>query len=129
MKLVAIESPFGSSDPAVVRRNVAYARLCLRDCLERGEAPYASHLLYPQPEVLDDQDPSERALGINAGLAWGDEAELKVVYTDLGTTKGMRLGIDHSESIGQGIEYRQLPKHLMDRLEKMASVPIGTIWL
>ena len=40
MKLVIMESPFAGA----VQQNVHYARLCLRDCLLRGEAPIASHL-------------------------------------------------------------------------------------
>ena len=43
---------------------MAYARACVADCLRRGEAPIASHLLYTQPGVLDDDVPEERAQGI-----------------------------------------------------------------
>ena len=67
MKRVILESPYAGD----VERNVAYARACLRDSLLRGEAPIASHLLYTQPGVLDDQIPEERQMGIDAGLAWG----------------------------------------------------------
>lgn len=64
--LVIVESPYAGD----VDANVTYARRALRDCLERGEAPIASHLLYTQPGVLDDTVPEQRALGIAAGLAW-----------------------------------------------------------
>jgi hypothetical protein len=57
MKLVILESPFAGD----VERNTLYARHALKDSLMRGEAPIASHLLYPQ--VLDDLIPSERQLG------------------------------------------------------------------
>ena len=50
MKLVIIESPYAGD----IEKNVAYARDCVRDSLMRGEAPYASHLLYTQPNILDD---------------------------------------------------------------------------
>jgi hypothetical protein len=33
---------------------------CLHDCLEPGEAPFASHLLYTQPGVLCDGVANER---------------------------------------------------------------------
>ena len=62
MKLVIIESPYAGE----TERNLAYARRCLRHSLSCGEAPLASHLLYPQ--VLSDEVPAERALGIAAGL-------------------------------------------------------------
>lgn len=47
MKLVIVESPYAGD----VKTNVAYARAAIRDCLMRGEAPYASHLLYTQEGV------------------------------------------------------------------------------
>jgi hypothetical protein len=83
MKLVAIESPFAGN----VAENIAYAKACLKDSMARGEAPLASHLLYPQ--VLDDQDADERRLGIECGYAWAKHASLIVFYTDLGWSRGM----------------------------------------
>lgn len=104
MRRVILESPYAGN----VDRNVAYARACLRDSLLRGEAPIASHLLYTQPGVLDDQIPEERQMGIDAGLAWGVEAEATVVYTDYGISRGMRYGIERAEREGRVVEYRSL---------------------
>lgn len=50
MILVIIESPYAGD----VDRNLEYLRAAMRDCLKRGEAPFASHALYTQPGVLDD---------------------------------------------------------------------------
>lgn len=97
-------------------RNVAYTRLCLRDCFLRGEAPFASHLLYTQPNVLDDAVPEERKLGIEAGFEWRSSAEATVVYTDLGTSRGMMFGIEHAQKQGRLIEYRTLTKVLLEKL-------------
>ncbi len=109
MRRVILESPYGSDDPDVVAENVKYARACMQDCLvNRGEAPYASHLLYTQDGVLDDRDPESRTLGIEAGLAWGEEAKATVVYTDRGITDGMRKGIERAKKEGRLVEYRQL---------------------
>lgn len=105
MRLVIVESPFAGN----IVRNLAYARAAMRDCLFRGEAPFASHALYTQPGVLNDSAPSERRLGIDAGLAWGVKAEATVVYTDLGISGGMKEGIAAAERIGRVIEYRSLP--------------------
>lgn len=104
MRLVILESPYAGD----VEANAAYARRALRDCLMRGEAPLASHLLYTQPGVLDDLVPDERAVGINAGLAWGVHADATVVYTDLGISGGMSLGIWRAEKEGRPVEYRTL---------------------
>jgi hypothetical protein len=65
MRRVILESPFAGD----VERNVRYARACVRDSLLRGEAPIASHLLYTQPGVLNDDIEAERQHGIDAGLA------------------------------------------------------------
>jgi hypothetical protein len=101
---VILESPYAGD----VEANVAYARRALRDCLLRGEAPIVSHLLYTQPGVLEDLIPSERALGIEAGLAWGALAEKTVVYTDRGTSRGMQYGIDRAISEGRPVEFRTI---------------------
>lgn len=108
MRRVILESPYGSDDDAVVAENIRYARACMRDCLLRGESPNASHLLYTQPGVLDDRNPEERKLGIEAGLAWGHEAQATVAYTDRGVSKGMKHGIERAIEEGRPVEYREL---------------------
>lgn len=105
MKLVIIESPYAGN----VELNLRYLRACMHDSLvNHGEAPYASHGLYTQPGVLHDDVAEERATGIHAGFAWRDVAELTVVYTDLGITKGMTYGIEHAQKSGIRVEYRTL---------------------
>lgn len=104
MRLVSVESPYAGDVPV----NEAYARACLADCLQRGEAPIASHLLYTQPGVLDDTIPAERMLGIHAGFAWNAHADATVVYTDRGISKGMEYGIEAARAAGRPIEYRNI---------------------
>lgn len=102
MRLVILESPFAGD----VEANITYARACVHDSLSRGEAPIASHLLYTQPGVLDDNDPVERQWGIDAGLAWKKVAEASVVYTDFGISRGMQFGIDAARVAGIPVEFR-----------------------
>lgn len=104
MKLVIIESPFAGD----VDANIGYARRCVRDSLSRGEAPIASHLLYTQPGVLDDNVRAERQWGIDAGLAWHAANVTTVVYTDRGISKGMEYGIAAALKAGSPVEYRSL---------------------
>lgn len=92
-----------------LKRNVDYARAAMKDCLLRGESPYASHLLYTQVGVLDDTIPAERNHGIHAGFAWRQIAEKTVVYNDLGISKGMEYGIADAKKRGCPVEYRSLP--------------------
>ncbi len=104
MILVIIESPYAGD----VETNLRYLRACMADCLSRDEAPFASHGLYTQPGVLDDNDPVQRELGITAGLAWRAVAARTVVYTDLGVTTGMAYGINDACMKLRPIVYRQL---------------------
>lgn len=105
MRLVIIESPYAGD----VEANVDYARRCVRDSLSRGEAPIASHLLYTQPGILDDNDPIERQWGIDAGLAWRAVAQASVVYIDMGgVSRGMEYGIAAAKAAGIPIEYRSI---------------------
>jgi hypothetical protein len=105
MRRVIVETPYGGH---LFRRwaNILYARKCMRDCLYRGEAPFLSHLLYPQ--ALNDDNSRERRMGIMAGLAWGEVADLTVVYEDRGITAGMQQGIDTAIQTGRKVEYRSL---------------------
>jgi len=124
MRLVIIESPYAGD----VETNVEYARRCVRDSLERGEAPIASHLLYTQPGILDDNIPSERQWGIDAGLAWRKVAEASVVYSDYGISSGMKYGVKAAEESGKKVEWRSIGinprKPASDRVTSDFSKPI-----
>ena len=122
MKLVIIESPYKGD----VARNKRYLRACIRDCIfRRGESPYASHRMLT--DALNDNDPEERATGIEAGLAWahvrqpvfgGPPAEgyilrhnlaIHAFYIDLGYTNGMTLAQTRFDDEGVLYEERTLP--------------------
>ena len=120
MRLVVIESPLRGRVPGwcprwlaplverIARaRNRAYAKRCMLDALSRGEAPYASHLLFDQRGLLDDANHEQRLAGIEAGFAWGHKAQLRAVYCDRGISYGMKLGMQQRPA-GQLLEFRQL---------------------
>jgi hypothetical protein len=105
VRLVIVESPYAGD----IERNTRYLRACLADCLSRGEAPFASHAIYTQPGVLDDSDPVQRKLGMDAGFSWRVIAEATVAYTDLGVSRGMLAGIKHAQTMDDhAIEFREL---------------------
>ena len=106
---VLLESPFRGNK----EMNIMYAHECFLDCLKRDETPFASHLLYTQ--MLDDDKPDERDLGIKAGLEWGKQAEKTVVYTDFGISSGMQYGIDNAKENNRPIEYRKLYENKQKR--------------
>ena len=105
MKRVVVESPYAGD----VARNVAYEKAAVRDCLTRGEAPIASHLLFTQPGVLRDEVRADRTLGIAAGHAWISVADLVAFYTDFGMSSGMVGARKVAERLGVQMETRSLP--------------------
>lgn len=105
---VILESPYAPSESATTVEHVEYARRALRDSLLRDEAPFASHLLYTQPGVLDDTVPEERVAGIDTGLLWGRMASKTVCYIDFGISAGMVYGIAEAERCCRPVEYREI---------------------
>lgn len=124
MKRVIIESPYAGRfsfphGPEWLRKiiewigkkidrykNIKYARECMKDSLSRDEAPFLSHLLYPQ--VLNDNKIMERPQGIQAGVEWGKCADAIAVYQDRGITPGMKSSIKVYKKAGIKIEYRSI---------------------
>lgn len=118
--IVIVESPYAGD----IEKNLKYVRAAMRDCILRGEAPFASHALYTQPGVLRDEVKEERDLGIEAGFAFRPAASKTVVYTDLGMSSGMAMGINDAIKLGQEVEYRSLPewKVVNTKLESLAKL-------
>lgn len=108
--LVIIESPFAGATEQIRNDNIAYARKCVADSLARGEAPIASHLLFPQ--LLDDNVPAERQAGIDAGLAWYRVADKCVVYADRGESGGVRAGVATARYHGVPVEVRYIEQEV-----------------
>jgi hypothetical protein len=107
---VVLESPYGGA----ISRNVTYARRCVRDCLQRGETPVVSHLLFTQPGILRDEEPEERVLGMAAGHAWINVCDFVVVYHDYGVSPGMLKGLDVARAEGKNVAYRLIGKNQGD---------------
>ncbi len=97
-----LESPFAAD----VEKNRLFAIACGRDMLSRGEAPFASHLIYPQ--LFSKYTEEARQQGMAAGRVWIPAAEISIVYTDLGLTEGMLRGIAQAEASDIPVERRQL---------------------
>lgn len=105
---VVIESPYRGKDSNETDKYVEYAKRCVRDSLQRNEAPIASHLLYTQIGILNDNNDEERKLGIEAGLKWVDISDKHVFYLDYGLSNGMRKGLELSLEKNIHIEFRYI---------------------
>ncbi len=108
--IVIIESPYAGN----IDMNVRYARACVRDSILRGEAPFASHLLYTQPGILRDEDKDERALGIETGFAFRRLCTVVAFYTDLGISAGMKQALERCAVDKIPKVTRRLSKELLD---------------
>lgn len=108
---VLIESPYKGKDYEKIKTHKIYSIRCMQNSFLRGEAPFASHVLYAQTKVLNDKIPEERRQGIEAGFLWGSCAEITAVYTDYGITDGMNKGIKRAKKEGRRVEYRSIGKN------------------
>lgn len=111
---VIIESPYAGD----VEGNIEYARKCVRHSLLKNEAPLASHLLYTQPGILNDDDPLERATGMQCGWEWMGAAVTIAFYIDKGISNGMIEGFKKAVQTDADIEVRSI------HLNQSITVPV-----
>ena len=107
---IILVTPFRGNGDGGYSENIHFARRCMYDSLARGEAPFASHLLYPIrcSGVLDDTKADERQRGLDAEKQWIKQAELLVVYTDQGISSGMQKAIEYAGEIQLPTKFRVL---------------------
>ena len=99
---VILLSPFAGD----VAGNLRYAKRAMLDAIKRGDAPIASHLLYPQ--VLDDTIVDQRRTGISCERAWMLQAQAIVAYIDLGISSGMVETINLANLLSIPVEHRRI---------------------
>uniref|UniRef100_A0AAU8HZ04 DUF7768 domain-containing protein n=1 Tax=Rhizobium phage IG49 TaxID=3129228 RepID=A0AAU8HZ04_9CAUD len=116
MKIVQIESPFSPSNGKTVEENIEYARKAVKAVLLSGFTPFASHLLYTQDGVLDDNIPSERKLGIDAGFEFYRQRRVDEcwIYTENGISSGMIAGIECALESGIPLVFASIEFHGSD---------------
>ena len=106
MRKVIIASPLPGVDMAEQAENTRYLELCIRDCLQRGESPYAAHRMLEG--LFDREDPEERGAALEAATAWWDCADAVVFYTDRGWSKEMQEARVRAADARKQIELRAL---------------------
>lgn len=102
-----VASPLSAPTPLEATRNVTYAKLAMLATLVLyGESPYVPHLLLTQ--VLRDERPNERHLGMSAGEAYLLCSDQIALYLDLGLSRGMAAEVALAERIGITVVKRRL---------------------
>lgn len=120
IRKVIVESPYRATQGYAIEQHLLYLQHCLQDSISRGESPYSSHKFLT--EFLDDDTPRERAFGIEAGWAWGRDADAIAVYTDFGISPGMAASVDYYKGIGKPIERRTLDRRVVDDIIRSGMV-------
>jgi hypothetical protein len=128
MSLVIIESPLKGSvsssvpnflthaaERVIRERNRHYAFAALRSVLGAGHAPYASHVFFDQPGLLEDSEPEQRRLGMTVGQLWSVAGDCRWSFEDRGVSSGMALGMAAADQLDQPVAqifiegYKRLP--------------------
>ena len=92
--MVYICSPYSGDVEENTRSAIRYCRFAI----DKGYMPIASHLLYPQ--ILDDNNPDERKLGIIFGIKLLEKCREIWVFENLGKelSLGMHKEVDAARS-------------------------------
>ena len=94
-KLCYVCSPYRGD----VARNVKYAKELTGRAVRRGLVPITPHLYLTQ--ALDDNDPAERALEMEAGLHLLEPCEYIMIGGRYGISEGMRHEIERAHRLGK----------------------------
>lgn len=94
---VYVASRYAGDTDANTRAAVAYCRRVI----DEGYMPVASHLLYPQ--MLDDNDPEERGLGMMFGLALLKLCDEVWVFGPV--SSGMAREIEEAKRLNKKLRY------------------------
>jgi len=117
-RLTIIESPFAATMHRTQDEHTMYLRECLRHSWELGELPFASHGFFPF--FLNESDPEERKMGIEAGYQFWSMVDLNdrhhprtirptiAFYCDLGITSGMKAALERVKTSGNEFVIRNI---------------------
>jgi len=125
--VVSVESPYSNQDPAILKRNINYAIMAVKDSSTNyGNAAYASHLLNTQcvdkgehsyvSDDVHDKFGCGRDKVITITNALRAKADKIVFYIDFGYSRGMLIAKEIAETNGIPMEERKLPKDMMDEV-------------
>ena len=130
IKIVSVESPYSSPDPAILAGNIAYAILATKNAARvYGEVPFTSHLLLTQTVTPDglstyvsDLVPDDLGVGRDKTIEMTHAVRMKcdavVMYVDRGISRGMESGRQAALKAGIPVIERHLSA---DELARVAA--------
>lgn len=102
IKCVTILTPYAGD----IELHKMYTMLCCKDSIARGEAPFASHLIYPI--LLEVYSIQARQQRIACGFSWLAKSDIVAIYTDLGLSIGMLQSKAHAKKLNIKTEDRSI---------------------
>lgn len=97
MKKAYICSPYRATTDYELNRNIDYAKVLTLRALKDGFAPITPHLYLTQ--CLDDKNPYERQMGLNAGLALMEDCDVLYLGLAYGLSDGMCGELKKAQSL------------------------------
>lgn len=104
MKLAFLCSPLRATSPEEKELNIKFAQNACHTIISRfGYNSIAPHLFYPQ--FLDDENDTERALGLKLAKDLLKRCDVIFVFTGRGISAGMAQEIKFANSLNKRIVY------------------------
>ena len=100
MKLIYVASPYAGD----IEENAKFAKEACRFVINEGHAFFAPHLLYPQ--VLDEDNPAGRQLGLDMGIEILSKCDELWVFGET-MSVGMQSEIEEARLLGIPTRYVQ----------------------
>src|SRR5262245_30775558 len=101
--IALVISPYRGDQPGMLELNKAYLNVAIRDAVIRGYSPVATHKMFT--ESLNDNDPTERILGMQQRDTFMRVSEGGWVNTDLEVSNGMKEDIEALKKRGIPVDY------------------------
>lgn len=93
MKIIYAASPYAGD----IEKNTEFAKKACRHIMEQGHVFFAPHLLYPA--ILDENQPKERQLGMEMGIAMLPACDELWCYGDH-ISQGMMMEMEEARQMG-----------------------------
>lgn len=106
MSMYYIRSRYRGKDKVEIEKHIQYAKDLTRKALLHGHCAVTPHLYIT--ECLNDSDPDERMLGLDAALELLAKCDAVIVGQRFGISEGMQAEIDRAKILNIPVFYRDV---------------------
>lgn len=112
-KLIYVCTPYRASTPEELAENIRLAKRVCKRVLSENYVPYAPHLFFPW--FLDEDNPKDRKLGMDAGMKVLERCD-GLYVSGPRISEGMAREIEKAASLGIPIKCVADPRFAEERL-------------